>query len=51
MYTSTSLAGSTVVAGSSLALTGTNLAWLPLTAFAVLAAGLAVLRIVPRRGD
>src|SRR6266699_1498499 len=43
MYTSTSLAGSTVVAGSSLALTGTNLVWLPLTAFAVLAAGLAIL--------
>lgn len=37
------------VAAGGLAVTGTNSLWLGLAAFAMLAAGTAIMRIVPRR--
>ncbi|MFC1403242.1 MULTISPECIES: hypothetical protein [Streptacidiphilus] len=41
--------GASSAGGATLATTGTNLMWLFLAAFALLAVGTAVLRIVPRR--
>jgi hypothetical protein len=51
MYTTHGTAGATAAAGSgaALAATGLNVVWLLLAAFALLGAGLALLRIVPRR--
>lgn len=51
MYTNpaTAAAGSGVVAGTGLAMTGFNVVWLALAAFALVAAGGALLRLVPRR--
>lgn len=43
------LAGSGVVAETGLAMTGLNVMWLLLAAFALVAAGGAFLRLVPRR--
>lgn len=43
------VAGSGVVAGTGLAMTGLNVMWLLLAAFALVAAGAAFLRLVPRR--
>jgi len=43
------VAGSGVVAGSGLAMTGLNVMWLLLAAFALVAVGGALLRILPRR--
>jgi hypothetical protein len=43
------VAGSGVVAGSGLAMTGFNVMWLLLAAFALVAAGGALMRILPRR--
>jgi hypothetical protein len=42
-------AGSGAIAGSGLAMTGFNVVWLLLAAFALVAAGTAVLRLLPRR--
>lgn len=42
-------AGLPAVAGGALALTGSNSLWLTLGGFALLSAGIAVMRIVPRR--
>lgn len=50
MYsTPTAAAGSGAIAGSGLAFTGFNVVWLLLAAFALVAAGSAVLRLLPRR--
>ena len=50
MYSnSAAVAGSGVVAGSGLAMTGLNVMWLLLAAFALVAVGGAFLRLVPRR--
>ena len=49
MYSVTGIAGTTAVAGTGLAYTGVNVVWLLLTAFALLGAGLALMRMVPRR--
>jgi hypothetical protein len=49
MYTSSGVAGVTATAGAGLAATGLNIMWLLLAGFALLGAGLALLRIVPRR--
>ena len=49
MYsTPTAVAGSGVVAGTGLAMTGLNVMWLLLAAFALVAVGGAFLRLVPR---
>jgi hypothetical protein len=51
MYTPSSVLGVGVGAGAasaSLAATGINIVWLVLASFALLGAGLAVMRIVPR---
>jgi LPXTG-motif cell wall-anchored protein len=37
-------------AGGVLAMTGTNSVWLALAAFALIAAGAALMRVVPKRG-
>lgn len=42
-------AGTGAIAGSGLAMTGFNLVWLLLAAFALVAVGGAFLRLVPRR--
>ena len=49
MYTKASVAGSGAIAGSGLAMTGLNVVWLSLAAFALVAAGSALLRVLPRR--
>jgi hypothetical protein len=49
MYTASGVSGATAVAGAGLAATGLNVMWLLLAAFALLGAGLALLRLVPRR--
>jgi hypothetical protein len=49
MYAKSSLAGSSAVAGSGLAMTGFNVLWVLLASFALLGAGLALLRLIPRR--
>jgi hypothetical protein len=49
MYAKSSVAGVSVVAGSSLAATGVNVLWLCIAGFALVSAGLALLRIIPRR--
>lgn len=53
MYHSHGIAAVTVATGggTALAATGMNIAWLLLAAFALLSAGLAVLRTVPRREE
>lgn len=52
MYTSTGALGAGVTAGAgSLAFTGVNIVWLILGAFALLSAGLALLRLAPRQGE
>lgn len=43
------VAGSGAIAGTGLAMTGFNVVWLLLAAFALVAAGGAFLRLVPRR--
>jgi hypothetical protein len=50
MYTTHGAAGATAAAGggAALAVTGLNVVWIMLAAFALLGAGLALLRIVPR---
>jgi hypothetical protein len=49
MYTPTGIAGATAAAGAGLAATGMNVIWMLLAAFALLGAGLALLRVLPRR--
>lgn len=51
MYTHHGAAGATGVAGggAALAVTGLNVVWLLLAGFALLGAGLALLRMLPRR--
>jgi hypothetical protein len=49
MYSSPPMAGTIIVAGGTLASTGLNVLWIPLGGFALLSAGLALLRLVPRR--
>jgi hypothetical protein len=51
MYTAHGTAGVTAAAGggAALAATGLNVVWILLGAFALLGAGLALLRMVPRR--
>jgi hypothetical protein len=49
MYTPTAIAGSTAAAGAGLASTGVNTVWQLLAGFALLGAGLAIMRIIPRR--
>jgi hypothetical protein len=47
---SVSVLGASAVGGAgALAFTGANVVWLALGAFALIAAGIAILRIVPRR--
>lgn len=48
MYQTSGVAG-VAASGAGLAATGVNATWLLLGAFALLGAGLALLRIVPRR--
>lgn len=43
------LGGGTAIGSSGLAYTGLNTTWLLLGAFALLGAGLALLRLIPRR--
>jgi len=51
MYTTHGALGATGAAGGGavLALTGLNVLWLLLAGFALLGAGLALLRMIPRR--
>ena len=51
MYTTHGAAGAVAAAGggATLAVTGLNIAWIVLAGFALLGAGLALLRMVPRR--
>lgn len=49
MYGKSGLVGGTALGGSGLAYTGVNTLWLVLSAFALLGAGLALLRLIPRR--
>jgi len=51
MYTAHGTAGVAAAAGGSTALaaTGLNIVWVLLGAFALLGAGLALLRMIPRR--
>ena len=50
MYTAHGTAGVTAAGGTAaLAATGLNVVWILLAAFALLGAGLALLRMVPRR--
>ena len=52
MYSTGGVAGASAVASggvAALAATGMNYVWLFLSAFALLGAGLALLRIIPRR--
>jgi hypothetical protein len=48
MYTSTGL-GAVAVGGAGLAATGANLMWVVLAGFALVGAGSALLRLIPRR--
>ena len=49
MYSGAGALGSTAVAAGGLAATGMNIVWVVLAAFALTSAGMALLRIVPRR--
>lgn len=48
MYDKAGVAGAAMGTGGALALTGANVVWISLAGFAMLAAGMAILRIVPR---
>lgn len=49
VYHSTHVLVGSVGVGSTLAFTGANVMWLALAAFALIGAGAALLRLVPRR--
>ena len=49
MYPTAGAAGGAVVGGAMLPVTGFNLVWFLVAAFTLISAGLAVLRLVPRR--
>jgi LPXTG-motif cell wall-anchored protein len=50
MYAKTATIGSAGAASGGLAMTGQNSLWVLLAGFAMLGAGMALMRIVPRRG-
>ena len=49
MYSTSPAIGTSIAAGGSLAATGANLVWLTLGGFALMSAGLAVLRVLARK--
>lgn len=49
MYNCTTATTGACAAGGGLATTGLNIVWLLLAAFALLGAGMAVMRLVPKR--
>lgn len=49
MYSNASVAVGSASAGTALAATGTNVVWAGLAGFALVAVGLAVTRILPKR--
>jgi hypothetical protein len=49
MYNWGGVLGTEAAAGAALPFTGLNSVWLALSAFALLSAGTAILRLVPRR--
>lgn len=51
MYNNPLATAAPVAAGSALAMTGGSSVWLALGGFALLAAGAAVMRTIPRRQD
>ncbi|GAA1797747.1 hypothetical protein HC028_14200 [Planosporangium flavigriseum] len=49
MYDKVIIGGGAATTGGALALTGSSVVWMALAAFAMLAVGTAILRIVPRK--